>query len=255
MQSVGADLPGFAVDSHYAYIRRWGGSTSSLARIPLDSAEVDGSPTLMRDLPLPAVDLVTTDSGLYWTNDNTELCFAPFDGGASPGDAGCGGGALFGSRPQGVGVSAGLALGGNLAFLVVYDTNAVWSMSLDGGGAPYAIQVDGVSPPLLAIASELFWSERAVDDAGATVFSQAASPGAFLREIAVAPSIAAFTVDDDYVYVATDTGWIFEVSRKTGVRSTLACDDQAPGFLRVDALYLYWAQRAGAGAVKKIAKS
>jgi hypothetical protein len=250
VDSVDASLPPYAhndfawgsgsdeipYNSKYFYFDI-GDSTPYLAEFPVDDAGV--TIRLTPNLPILAEELRVGARGIYWTNNNSEICAAELDGSIPAGDSGCGGKALAVTPDGGLNSYYNrLALADASVFQAIYNTGEIRSVPVGGGVAQeVAMRAKDVVRPLFASDTDLVWSES-VGDAG-TVFHALPDGGDVTTPLITAP-IAMFVVDSTDIYVLTKTpGRVMKVPLAGGALDVLACPN-TPQLLAVDGTRVYW---------------
>ena len=247
----------FALDSQRLYT----GSTNSaqdgsaIEWAPLDDASVPFGPLLATPTRW-IVNLRATPAGLYWIDDNSDICTCSLSGGARPGDSGCGGGVLLAGPPADAGPPANtnpatldqLAVTASFAFQSRYETGELVQFSLDGGGLTLVASAPpGTGQPVVASDTDVVWGNPLTHTINRLFLADGSR--SILTDAAATPGLA---MDDASVYFAAltaDAGLyrIMKVPVAGGAPRILACApekiDFKPDFIVVDDQNVYWASR------------
>jgi hypothetical protein len=183
---------------------------------------------------------------LYWTNSSGEICTAALDGGLPAGDSGCGGAPL--SPPlTDASVNTQMALTDSGLWLSASNGTLKLVPLMGGLGNVVAkgLPLLGHSPIVADDSNVFYFYEQTSSVDGGIVYHETIA-GGDAAVVVVAASIEAITADDTSIYFVEGkdpllTRHIYSVPRDGGAPHLLACDDQTPSVLAVDAQNLYWA--------------
>jgi hypothetical protein len=240
------------LDSQYVYLSESTGTPVNLARIPLDGGNVTAfSPSL----PMSPTDLQAGPRGLYWTDNESDLCTAAFDGTLPPGDSGCGGAPLLSGSVTNS-YQDSLTIADASVYLSIYSAG-LWRVSTTTGQATLltvASDPSYASRPMAATDTDLYFAQG-LGEAGSV--AHVAAAGGSASVLTTVNKILALALDDTYVYFIENTSPMAQIAKVprdgSALPTVLGCDGSNPGFLAVDGESVYWANESN-GQVWKAPK-
>jgi hypothetical protein len=241
-------IDGLPFDSKKFYLALQG-TRYYIATVVIDSDGGAKAQDLTPHVPAIPTEVLVGPKGVYWSDTETEICFAYLDGGLpAKADSGCGAKPLAPAADGGGTSNNALALSTTSVFQSIYKTGAIRSVQdtpLTVGPPKTILQRDpDETRELYATTTDLFFSESSSDSG--TIFRVAPS-GVGVVSPLIEPTgpIGSFVVEATQIYFAVDylsespTTTIFVVPRGGGVPTLVACDPQ-PEYLLTDSEYLYW---------------